>query len=315
MVQKNDRVVTVFGGGGFVGRYVAQALHRHRVRVRIAQRDPRRAFFLKPLGGLGMTQFVRADVTDAASVRAAVQGSDAVINLVGILKGNFEAVHVTGARNVAEAAAEAGADALVHVSAIGADAASESRYGSSKGVGEGMVRQAFPGATIIRPSVVFGMEDNFVNRFARMARLLPFIPVLRGGVKLQPVWAADLGRAIAAAALDPRTHGGQTYELGGPQAISMRDLNGWICHATGRGTKPVAEIPDVAGRLLARTSGWVPGAPITWDQWLMLQQDNVASPDLPGFEAFGISPAPLAAVTEGWLTHYRRQGRFAQSPY
>jgi uncharacterized protein YbjT (DUF2867 family) len=315
MVQKRDRLVTLFGGGGFVGRYVAQALHRHGVRVRIVQRDPRRAFFLKPLGGVGMTQFVRGDVTDADRVRAAVEGSDAVINLVGILKGNFRLVHVEGARNVAEAAAGAGAAALVHVSAIGADPEADSRYGSSKGEGEGMVRQAFPQATIVRPSIVFGMEDNFVNRFARMARLLPFIPVLRGGVKLQPVWAADLGRAIAAAALDPRSHGGTTYELGGPQVISMRELNGWICHATGRATKPIVEIPDAIGRTMARVGGWMPGAPITWDQWLMLQRDNVAAEGAPGFEAFGISPAPLAAVTEGWLTHYRRHGRFAQSPY
>lgn len=315
MVQKRDRLVTLFGGGGFVGRYVAQALYRQGMRLRIVQREPRSAFFLKPLGAVGMTQFVRADIADAERVRAAVEGSDAVINLVGILKGNFQRVHVDGARNVAEAAAASGAKALVHVSAIGADAQAQSRYAQTKGEGEAMVRQAFPGATIVRPSIAFGMEDNFVNRFARMVRLLPVVPVMRGPVKLQPVYAADLGRAIAAAALDPLAHGGETVELGGPQVISMRELNGWICQATGRGSKPVVEIPDALGAFIAGAAGWLPGAPITWDQWLMLQRDNVVSGGGTGFERFGIAPAPLAAVAEGWLTTYRRHGRFAQSPY
>ena len=305
-----DRVVTLFGGGGFLGRYVAQALLRSGARVRIAQRDPRRAFFLKPLGTVGQIQFVAADVTDAKRVRAAVQGSDAVVNLVGILKGDFEAVHVDGARNVAEAAAEAGARALVHVSAIGADPESPSAYGRSKGEGERAVRAAFPNATIVRPSILFGREDNFINRFAGMARLAPVLPVIAGKAKLQPVYAADVGRAVAMAALDPRSHGGETYELGGPETMTMRELMEWVCETTGR-DRSLVDVPDRIASALASATGWAPGAPITRDQWLMLQRDNVAAPGSKGLEAFGLPKTPLEAVSEGWLTAYRRHGRFA----
>ena len=312
MTVKTDRLVTLFGGGGFIGRYVAQALFKAGARVRIAEREPRSAFFLRPLTGLGMIQFLRADIRDPGQTAAAVAGADAVINLVGILKGNFHGVHVEGARNVAASAAAAGAHSLVHVSAIGADPDSPSYYGRTKGEGEQAVRDAFAGATIVRPSIVFGAEDNFVNRFARLAQLLPVIPVIRGTWKLQPVYAADLGKAIAQAALDPASHAGRTYELGGPQVISMREVNQWICQATGRASRPIVEFPDAVGRLMARLLGWAPGAPITWDQWLMLQRDNVASAALPGFEAFGIDPAPLAGVAENWLTIYRRHGRWAR---
>jgi len=311
MPPKTDLLVTLFGGGGFLGRYVAQALLKTGVRIRVAGRDPRRAWFLKPLGGLGQVQFVRADLTDKASVAAAVQGADAVVNLVGILKGNFHRVHVEGARNIAEAAAAAGVPALVHISAIGADAESESAYGRSKGEGEEAVRAAFPSATIIRPSIAFGQEDNFVNRFARMARLMPILPVIRPSWKLQPVHAADLAKAVALAALDPAAHSARTYELGGPQVMTMAELNEWICQATGRG-RPLAALPDPAGKALVRVTSWLPGAPMTWDQWLMMQRDNVATG--PGFEAFGLHPAPLAAVAESWLTPFKRHGRFAKAP-
>lgn len=310
MPPKTDILVTVFGAGGFLGRYVAQSLLKTGVRIRVAERDPRRAWYLKPLGGLGQVQFVRADITDRAAVAAAVQGSDAVINLVGILKGAFQAVHVHGARNIAEAATAAGVPALVHISAIGADPESESKYGSTKGEGEEAVRAAFPQATIIRPSIAFGQEDNFINRFARMARLAPILPVIRPSWKLQPVHAADLGKAIALAALDPGSHAGQTYELGGPNIMTMAELNRFICDTTGR-KRPLAELPDPIGKAFARTTGWAPGAPITWDQWLMMQRDSVATG--PGFEAFGLHPAPLAAVAPAWLVPFRRHGRFAKA--
>jgi len=310
MARKTDRLVTLLGGGGFLGRYAVQALHRAGARVRIAQRDPRRAYFLKPLGGLGQTQFVAVDLTDPGLVRRAVEGSEAVVNLVGILKGDFEAIHVAGARAVAEAAAAAGASALVHVSAIGADPDSLSAYGRSKGEGEAAVRDAFPGATILRPSVLFGREDNFVNRFARLARLSPVLPVIRGETRFQPVYAADAGRAAAAAALDPATHAGRTYELGGPQILTMRELMAWVCRTTGR-NRLLVDVPDPIAKAIARLAGWAPGAPLTWDQWLMLQQDNVVSPGAKGLDAFGIRGTPLIAVAEGWLTSYRRHGRFA----
>ncbi len=310
MPPKTDILVTVFGAGGFLGRYAAQSLLKTGVRLRAAERDPRRAWFLRPLGPLGQFQSVRADLTDKAAVAAAVQGADAVVNLVGILKGPFHSIHVDGARNVAEAAAAAGVPALVHVSAIGADPEAESRYGRTKGEGEQAVRAAFPAATIIRPSIAFGQEDNFINRFARMARFMPILPVIRPSWKLQPVHAADLGKAIALAALDPKRHASQTYELGGPNVMTMAELNRWVCEATGRG-RPLAELPDPVGKAIARLTGWLPGAPITWDQWLMMQRDNVASG--PGFEAFGLHPAPLAAVAPAWLVPFRRHGRFAKA--
>ena len=310
MPPKTDILVTVFGAGGFLGRYVAQSLLKTGIRIRVAERDPRRAWFLKPLGGLGQVQFVRADVTEKAAVAAAVQGSDAVINLVGILKGAFHKIHVDGARNVAEAAAAAGVPTLVHISAIGADPEAESAYGRSKGEGEEAVRAAFPQATILRPSIAFGQEDHFINRFAGMARLMPILPVMRPSWKLQPVHVADLAKAIALSALDPGTHAGQTYELGGPNVLTMAELNKWVCETTGR-SRPLAEIPDPIGKAMARVTGWLPMAPITWDQWLMMRTDNVATG--PGFEAFGVHPAPLAAVAPAWLVPFRRHGRFAKA--
>ncbi|WP_380872306.1 3-beta-hydroxy-Delta(5)-steroid dehydrogenase [Sphingomonas sp. DBB INV C78] len=303
-------LVTLFGGGGFLGRYVAQELLKAGARVRLAERDPKRAWFVKTLGGLGQTQFAAADITKADSVARVVAGSDAVINLVGILKGDFDSLHVAGARNIAEAARDAGVGALVQVSAIGADATAESHYARSKGEGEAAVRAAFPNATIIRPSIIFGPEDQFVNRFANMARL-PVLPVIRGQAKFQPVFVADVARAIAMAALDPTTFGGRTFELGGPETISMADLNAWIAKAAGR-DPAILQIPDQAARLMARIGGWAPGAPITWDQWLMLQKDNVVGAGAEGFAAFGIQPSPLEAIAPGWLVQYRRHGRFAK---
>jgi uncharacterized protein YbjT (DUF2867 family) len=312
-----DRLVTVFGGGGFLGRYVAQHLFRldRRTRVRIAQADPRRAYFLQPLAAVGQAQFAAVDIRNAERVAAAVRGSDAVINLVGVLKGDFDGMHVEGPRNIARACAEQEVGSLVHVSAIGADSGSRSRYGRSKALGEQAVREAFAQATIVRPSILFGREDNFVNRFAGLARLLPVLPVIKGDVKLQPVYAADVAKVVTSAALDPKTHGGNNYELGGPQVLTMYELMQWVCRTTGHNRRLV-RIPDVMAAAMARLTGWLPAAPITWDQWQMLQSDNVASPDATGLKDLGLTPTPLAAVSEGWLTSYRRNGRFAaKSPY
>ena len=315
MVARTDRLITVFGGGGFVGRYVAQALSNRGVRLRIVQRDARAAFFLKPLVGLGQIQFAAVDIRDRDRVAAAVKNSDGVINLVGTLKGDFDGLHVDGARNVAEACADQRVGSLVHMSAIGADPESESAYGRTKGEGEEAVRAVFPGATIVRPSVVFGREDNFVNRFAWMARISPVLPVIRGPVKFQPAYAADVGKGVAAAALDPRHHAGRTYEFGGPQIMTMREIMAWICETTNR-NRSLVDVPDPVARMMARATGWLPGAPITWDQWLMLQRDNIVSEGAEGLRTLGISPTPLAAVSEGWLTSYRRAGRFAaKQPY
>lgn len=304
-----SRLVTLFGGGGFLGRYVAQELLKAGARVRIVERDPSDAWFLKPLGGLGQTQFVPASITKPATVAHAIQGSDSIVNLVGILKGDFDSVHRKGAANVAEAAKAAGVESLVHVSAIGADPESPSAYGRSKGEGEAAVRAAYPDATIVRPSIVFGQEDGFLNRFAPM-QALPFVPVLRGSVKFQPVWVADVARAIAAAALDPGAHGGKTYELGGPEVVTMAELNAWLASATGHNPTYVP-IPDSIGSILATVAGALPGAPITRDQWKMLQADNVVAPGAKGIEAFGIKPTPMEAVAAAWLVRYRPHGRFA----
>jgi NADH dehydrogenase len=167
----------------------------------------------------------------------------------------------------------------------------------------------------MRPSLLFGREDNFINRFAGLARLAPLLPAVRPAMRMQPVYALDVARAVAAAALDPGSHGGRTYELGGPQVMTMHELMEFVCEATGRG-RPIVDIPDPISKLIARTTGWLPGAPITYDQWLMLGQDNVVAPGATGLEAFGIPKTPLIAVAEGWLTSYRRHGRFAaKSPY
>ncbi|MEO6246973.1 MAG: complex I NDUFA9 subunit family protein [Sphingomicrobium sp.] len=308
LANPSTSLVTVFGGGGFIGRYVCEALLREGVRLRVAQRDIRRAHFLQPLAGVGQLGFVAASLTNRASVERAVDGASAVINLVGILKGKFEAIHVEGARRAAEAAAFAGARAFVQVSAIGADAASPSAYGRSKAAGEEAVRAAFPTATILRPSLVFGREDQLTNRFAQMSRL-PLLPVIAGETKFQPVFVADLARAIAAAALDPATYGGQTFEIGGPEVMTMRRLNMAIAALAGQ-SPALAPVPDFAAELMAKF-GFLPGAPLTRDQWAMLQTDNVVAPGAPGLEAFGITPTPLAAVAPGWLDRFRKGGRFA----
>ncbi|HEX8402652.1 MAG TPA: complex I NDUFA9 subunit family protein [Allosphingosinicella sp.] len=308
MLPDTFRLVTLFGGGGFLGRYVAQALYKTGARVRIVQRDPRQAFFLKPLGALGQTQFGAVDIRNRDQVRAAVEGSDAVVNLVGTLQGDFEGLHVDGARNIAQAAIETGVGSLVQISAIGADADSPSRYGRTKGEGERAVQAAFPSATIVRPSIVFGREDQFVNRFADMIAKAPVVPVLRAGVKFQPVFAGDVGDAIAALVADPLAHAGRTYELGGPDVIAMGALIRWIAEAIGRSPQ-ILELPDFAGDLISR-AGFLPLAPITRDQWLMLQHDNVVAEGTPGLAALGVQPTPLAAAAPAWLVRFRRQGRF-----
>ena len=305
-----DGLVTVFGGGGFLGRYVAQHIYKTGVRVRIAERDPGRAYFLKPMSAVGQTQFAAVDLLDRDRVAQVVAGSSAVINLVGVLKGNFQRIHVDGARNIALAARAAGATSMVQVSAIGADPDSEAHYARTKGEGEQAVREAFPTATIIRPSILFGPEDSFINRFAGMARLLPVLPVVAPEVKLQPVFVGDVGKAVAMAAFDPKTHGGKTYELGGPQVLTMHQLIAWICEQTGH-HPALVDLPDPISSAIATLTGWAPGAPITKDQWMMLQKDNVVSEKAKDLKAFGIPAKPLASVAEGWLTLYRRHGRFA----
>jgi NADH dehydrogenase len=307
MVGRFEELVTIFGGDGFIGRYVCEFLLRSGVRVRVASRDPRNSYFIQPLGQVGQFGFVQADITDRGSVGRALEGASAAVNLVGVFGRKMQAIHVDGARNVAEGARDGGLEAMVHISAIGADPESPSNYGRTKGEGEEAAREAFAGATIIRPSLAFGPEDNFTNRFAGMARL-PLLPVIAGKRNFQPVYVRDLGKAIAMAALDPQRFGGKTYEMGGPQRMSMIELHRAILEITGQ-TPEITPLPDLFGNLLSRF-GWLPGAPLTRDQWLMLQRDNVPSGELPGLEAFGIKPTPLAAVAPEWLARLRGN-RFA----
>lgn len=307
--EPTAKLATVIGGSGFVGRYVVQELARNGWRVRVVCRNPATALFLKPLGELGQIQLCAGDVTRPASLKAAVQGADAVINLVGILKGDFEAVQAAGAEAVAKAAAAAGAAALVYISAIGADPESESRYGKSKGEGEARVLAAFPKATILRPSIIFGPEDQFINRFARMAKRMPVVPVIRGATRFQPVYVCDVAEAVAKAAADPKHHGGKIFELAGPKVYSFRELVDWTAHAIGAKRKLV-DVPDTVACAMAAIGSFVPGAPITRDQYLMLARDNVASAGAEGLAAFGITPTPLEAVAPDWLVHLKKQGRF-----
>jgi NADH dehydrogenase len=306
MIGRSEELVTVFGGDGFIGRYVCEILLRSGVRVRVASRDPRNSYFIQPLGQVGQFGFVQADVNDAPGVSRALEGANRAINLVGAFK-KMQAVHVDGARYIAEAATKAGAKALVHISAIGADLDSPSNYGRTKGEGEAAVRKAFAEATIVRPSLAFGPEDDLTNRFARLAQL-PFLPVIAARRKFQPVYVGDLAKAIALAALEPERFAVQTYEIGGPQVLTMIELHQAIIAITGQ--KPeLVPMPDAFGNFLS-SFGWLPGAPLTRDQWRMLQHDNVVSGELPGLEAFGIKPTPLAAVANEWLDRFRGN-RFA----
>lgn len=308
MIERAEELVTVFGGGGFIGRYVCEFLFRSGVRVRIATRDPRNDYFLQPLAQVGQFGFEKADITNVESVRNAVKSATAVVNLCGVFGRAMRRVHVEGARNVAEAACAAGAGALVHVSAIGANVTSKSNYGRTKGEGEEAIRKAFPKSTIIRPSIVFGPEDDLTNRFASMANL-PFLPVIAPKRNFQPVYVRDLAEAIALAALDPGRFGGKIYEIGGPQVMSMVELHRAVLDITGQ-TPEIVRTPDFITGLIAKL-GFLPGAPLTTDQWMMLQRDNVPAKGVPGLEAFGIQPTPLAAVGSEWLGRFHRGGKFA----
>ncbi|HET9811427.1 MAG TPA: complex I NDUFA9 subunit family protein [Sphingomicrobium sp.] len=309
MIRPDNRIVTVFGGGGFIGRYVCELLFKQDVRVRVASRDPRNAYFLQPLAPVGSWGRVRCDIRDPASVRAAVEDCHAVINLVGTMGGGMRATHVTGAETIAKAASEAGAEALVHISAIGADPESGAVYGRTKGEGEAAVRAAFKGATIVRPSLVFGPEDDLTNRLASLSRL-PVLPVVAAERRFRPVYVKDLAKAIALAALDPASHAGKTYEIGGPKVMTMEDIYAISARAAGQQPE-LLDLPNFASSFLS-WFGFLPGAPLTRDQWKMLQTDNLPAKKSKGLEAFGIEPTALASVAPGWLARFRSGGRWAR---
>jgi NADH dehydrogenase len=302
------KLITIFGGGGFLGRYVAQTLLGQGARVRVACRNANSANHIKPLGNLGQVQLMEADVRKPASVARAVADADAVVNLVGSFA-NMNAVQNIGAGVVAKAAADAGVTALVHISAIGADAHSNAEYGQSKAGGEEAVHAAFPSAVILRPSIVFGREDQFINRFAGLIRMLPVVPVIGAATRFQPVFVGDVAKAVAAALAH---QDGRVLELGGPEIFSMMELNRWIAKAIGR-TPLFVEVPDIAAKMLAKGTGWMPGAPITEDQYKMLGSDNVVT-GTDGLAAYGIVPMPIDVIAVDWLDIYRKHGRFGGSP-
>ncbi|MGQ4274704.1 complex I NDUFA9 subunit family protein [Terrihabitans sp. B22-R8] len=312
----SDRIVTVFGGSGFIGRHVIRALAGQGFRVRNAVRRPDLAVHLQPLGTVGQIHSVLANVRNSESVRAAIEGADAVVNLTGILyesgKQTFEAVHVEGAERIAQAAAAEGIGTLVHMSALGADAESPSAYARSKAEGEVRVRAAFPGAAILRPSLVFGPEDDFFNRFAGMARISPFLPLIGGGkTRFQPVFAADVGDALAK--LVDGAARPAIYELGGPEVKSFRQLMEYVLAVTCR-KRLLLPLPFDVARFQASVLQLLPKPLLTVDQVEALRADNVVSEAAMAegrtLEGLGIRPTSVENVVPTYLYAYRKAGQF-----
>ncbi|MHA3979591.1 complex I NDUFA9 subunit family protein [Halovulum sp. GXIMD14794] len=313
-------IVTIFGGSGFVGRYIALRMARAGWRVRVAVRRPNDALFVRTYGVVGQVEPVQANVRDDASVAAALSGADAVVYSVGVLtpagKQTFDSLHVDGADRVARLAAEAGIDRFVHISAIGADAESDSAYARSKAEGEAAVLAHQPDAVILRPSVVFGPEDEFFNRFAGMARMSFAIPVIGAETRFQPVYVGDIAKA-AEKALTDGVHAG-VYELGGPEVDTFAGLMDRMLNVIRR-RRLVLSVPMPIARLMGRTFGFFHGisggllpAPVTYDQVLQLGRDNVVAEDAMGFADLGIQPTPMAAELEDYLTPYMPYGQYAR---
>jgi NADH dehydrogenase len=310
---------TIFGGSGFVGRYVAQRMARRGWRVRVAVRRPNEAHFVRPYGDVGQVEPVQANIRDDASVARAVEGATAVINCVGILaeggKQTFDAVQADGAIRIAKAAAAAGATSMVHISAIGADADSASDYARSKAEAEAAVAEAFPDAVILRPSIIFGTEDQFFNRFAAMARLTPVIPAIGADTKFQPVYVDDVAEAAAKAASGEAAPG--VYELGGPSVYTFRELMELMLSVVRR-RRMVVNVPFGVGRFMAKMcravqflSFGVIRAAVTADQVELLKTDNVVADGAQGFEALGIAPTPAEAVLDSYLYAWRPYGQYS----
>lgn len=310
-------VVTIFGASGFVGRYVVREFARTGARIRAAVRRPERAGFLRPMGDVGQIVPVASNVRDDASVAAAIEGADTVVNLVGVLaergRQTFDAVHVAGARRVAEAAASAGVRTLVHVSAIGAESHAQANYAATKGAGEDAVRRAFPAAAIVRPSIVFGPEDDFFNRFAALARLAPALPLIGGGrTRFQPVYVGDLAKAVAAIAAEPRRQSG-IHELGGPETFTFRELMKILLRQIGR-RRLLVPVPFAVATCQAAVIERLPVPLLTRDQVRMLRSDNVVSGNFPGFPELGIEPTSCASILPTYLRRYRRSSASAAAP-
>ncbi|MGH6678054.1 MAG: complex I NDUFA9 subunit family protein [Bradyrhizobium sp.] len=317
MPSNLDTLVTVFGGSGFLGRNVVRALCKRDYRIRVAVRRPELAGHLQPLGKVGQIHCVQANLRYPASVEAAMRGTNIAVNLVGILAESgpqtFEAVQGTGAGTVAKAAAAGDAE-LVHVSAIGASETAPSRYARAKAAGEKAVLAALPSATIVRPSLVFGPEDQFTNRFAALARLSPALPLIGGGLtRLQPVYVDDVATAVADA-VDGRAKAGATYELGGPEVLTMRQIMQMILAMIDR-DRMLVSLPFALAKLQSMFLQFAPGAlKLTPDQVELLRRDNVVSDAAKAasltLEGLGITPDSLEAVVPQYLWRFRPAGQF-----
>ncbi|CUH51591.1 complex I NDUFA9 subunit family protein [Shimia marina] len=313
-----SKLVTIFGGSGFVGRHIARRMAKEGWLVRVAVRRPNEAMFVKPYGAVGQVEPVFCNIRDDASVQAVMQGSDAVVNCVGILadrgKNTFEAVQNEGAERIARIAAAEGVATMVHLSALGASEESKSKYARSKAHGEAAVLQHMPNAMILRPSVIFGQDDEFFNRFASMARLGPFLPIMGGETKFQPVYVDDVAQAAVMGIMGEASG---LYELGGPEVKSLR---GWIDEMLTviHRRKIVINLPFFVGRLMAfgfgllqkLTLGLWHNSVITSDQLILLRSDNVVSDAAKGFEALGIRPLAPEAIMADYLWRFRPSGQY-----
>lgn len=314
------KLVTVFGGSGFVGRHLVRALARDGWRVRVAVRRPDLAGHLQPLGGVGQIHAVQANLRYRDSITRAVAGADAVVNLVGILaesgRQTFAGVQAQGARMVAEEAAKAGITTFVHLSAIGADAGSAAEYARSKAAGEASVLAALPTAIILRPSIIFGPEDQFFNRFAKMAQFSPILPLIGGGgTKFQPVFVGDVAEA-ARVALAGGAMPGRIYELGGPETASFKALMEYIFSVTGR-KRLLLPVPFALAKMKASVLEYLPGKLLTVDQVTMLETDNVVSTEAVRenrtLQGLGVTPSSYEAIVPSYLYSFRPHGQFARA--
>lgn len=311
--MRNDRLVTVFGGSGFVGRHVVSKLARRGYRVRVAVRRPDLAGHLQPVGGVGQIQMVQANLRYRASIDAAVEGAWGVVNLVGILfqsgKQRFDAVHDFGARAVAQASAAVGVSRLVHMSSIGADPESDAHYARSKAAGEAGVKEAFPDAAILRPSLIFGPGDGLFNRFAGLARISPVFPLIGEETRFQPAFVGD----VAEAAARTLESGRGVYELGGPEIVTMRQIVELTLEMTGR-KRVLVPVPMALARMQALFLQMLPNPPLTVDQVRMLGCDNVVSKAATDtrrtFEGLGMSPTMMRLILPTYLERFRRTGQF-----
>jgi uncharacterized protein YbjT (DUF2867 family) len=311
--------VTVFGGSGFIGRHIVQRLARQGAIVRAAVRDPEAALFLKPMGAVGQVVPVFADVRDEASVKAAIAGADAVVNAVGLYapsrRYSYQGVHVEGAARVARHAAAAGARMLVHLSGLGADPASSSAYVAARGHGDVEVRAAFPAASLLRPSVVFGPGDHALTMIAVAARLMPALPLFGGGTaKVQPVYVGDVADAALACLAAPSAAAGHVFELGGPTVYTYRALYEAVLAAIGR-KRWLVKTPMALGRIMAFFAGVLPNPPITRDALALMAVDNVVSPGAKDLATLGIRPTALELILPTYMDQYRRGGRWRNTRF